>query len=176
MKKILLSFTLFFVIIFPTVADPIKDSEYIVGQTVTRPLFEGALVALRPVLVSAITNDLKKQGIQISDTEAFFDIIIDEFIDEFTEIMQEETGAVYVEMFSESELADLAAFYKTETGQKLIAQTPALMQAGAKMGQIAGQKAGMNSRARVAKRLEEENILIDKDKSITKRLIEFLKR
>jgi hypothetical protein len=42
---------------------------------------------------------------------------------------------IYVEAFSEKELRDLIAFYKTPTGQKAITVVPSLMQKGAQIGQ-----------------------------------------
>ena len=42
---------------------------------------------------------------------------------------------IYVEAFTEKELRDLIAFYKTPTGQKAITVVPSLMQKGAQIGQ-----------------------------------------
>ena len=42
---------------------------------------------------------------------------------------------IYVEAFSEKELNDLIAFYKTPTRQKAITVVPSLMQKGAQIGQ-----------------------------------------
>ena len=42
---------------------------------------------------------------------------------------------IYAEAFSEKELHDLIAFYKTPTGQKAITVVPSLMQKGAQVGQ-----------------------------------------
>ncbi|MBT6179732.1 MAG: DUF2059 domain-containing protein [Deltaproteobacteria bacterium] len=47
---------------------------------------------------------------------------------------------IYVEAFSEKELQDLIAFYKTPTGQKAITVVPSLMQKGAQIGQSRVQK------------------------------------
>ncbi len=175
MKRLAIFLILFFINISPLYASPEDDVNYIVDQTVTRTLFEGSLQALRPVLISAIKNDLNSKGIEISDASSFLDIFVDEFIDEFTDIMKQETVGIYRELFSDSELADLAAFYKTETGQKLILQTPLLMQAGAKSGEVAGMKAGRNAKERVAQRLESEGIMIEKNKSLTKKIIDALR-
>ncbi|PCI85588.1 MAG: hypothetical protein COB24_12410 [Hyphomicrobiales bacterium] len=89
--------------------------------------------------------------------------------------MRKETGKIYLDLFTKKELSDIATFYRTETGQKLILQTPAIMIASAKLGEIAGAKAGINAKSRVANRLIEEGIIFNKDKSFTQRLIDYFK-
>lgn len=156
-------------------AGPREDAEYIVSQTVTRTLFEAALAAQRPLIIPAMQQNLANKGIVFSDIEGFADIFMEEFIDEFTEIMQRDTVALQLEMFSADELRDIAAFYKTPSGQALIANTGPLMQAGAQMGQVAGMEAGQNANGRIAKRLEEEGITLQNDSGFTKRLIDTLR-
>lgn len=50
--------------------------------------------------------------------------------------IEKETALAYARTFSEAELSEMAAFYRTETGKKLIAQGPQVMQEVAKSGQI----------------------------------------
>ena len=47
---------------------------------------------------------------------------------------------IYVRAFSENELKDLVAFYKTPTGKKAISLMPELMQQGAQLGANEAQK------------------------------------
>ena len=47
---------------------------------------------------------------------------------------------VYTDTFTESELRDLVAFYKTPTGRKLAAQTPELTRRGAEVGAALAQR------------------------------------
>lgn len=47
---------------------------------------------------------------------------------------------IYVQAFSEGELRDLVAFYKTATGKKAISLMPELMQQGAQLGANEAQK------------------------------------
>ena len=54
--------------------------------------------------------------------------------------LKEDFIQIYVEAFSEKELHDLIAFYKTPTGQKAITVVPSLMQKGAQIGQSRVQK------------------------------------
>ena len=48
--------------------------------------------------------------------------------------MQEDYVVLYMQAFSESEITQLAAFYKTSVGRKSIEKMPALMQKGAEIG------------------------------------------
>lgn len=48
--------------------------------------------------------------------------------------------AIYTETFTETELREIIAFYKTATGQKALALMPELMQRGARMGADEAQK------------------------------------
>jgi hypothetical protein len=48
--------------------------------------------------------------------------------------LQEDFVKMYMEAFSEAELRELVAFYKTPTGQKAVRQMPSLMQRGAEIG------------------------------------------
>lgn len=175
MKRIILGILLIILNIPTAFASPKEDVDYIVDQTVTRTLYEATIKTLRPVLTSAIKNDFREMGITLKNPEKFFDIFVDEFIDEFTEIMRKETGKVYLKIFTEKELSDLATFYKTESGQSLIQKTPVLIAAGSELGKIAGTTAGANARSRVAKKIGEDGMIFNDDKSLTQRLIDALR-
>lgn len=158
------------------IADPESDATYIVGQTLTQPIFEGALSALRPVILSATENDLAKTGITVSDIGGYMDIVMAEFMNGYIEIMKAETIPFYLETFTANELRDIAEFYATPSGQSLLARTPAMMQHGAKTGSVAGQQAFLESRSRVRQRLIDENIDVTAgDKSMMRKLLDALK-
>lgn len=163
---------------FPTfgAADPQSDADYIVSQQLTKEMFEGALMAQRPWLISAIDNDLKQKGIVLPDPDRFFDIFVEEFIDEFTETMQAQAAPLYLEAYTPEELSGLAAFLKTDAGQAMLRKAPQLMQAGAQLGEQAGIIAGQNASGRVAQRLEDENInFYADDPSLMLRLLDALR-
>lgn len=172
MKRLLLAAALLFPI--PSMADPTEDAEYIVSQTVTQEMFRGAFAAQRGVIISAIQNDLRQSGINLKKPDRFFDLFIDAFIDEFTDGMRDATVGIYLNQFTEAELADIAAFYRSESGQSLIARTPELMQETALLGQQIGMRAGANAGPRLADRLREEDILAPEDSSLRDRLLDML--
>lgn len=159
----------------PANADPKADAEYIVSVTVTREVFEGALIAQRPMLISALQHDLQSNGITLPDPDKFFDLFVNEFIEEFTNEMRAQSAPIYLNNFSEEQLADITAFLKTDSGKAYVAMTPVLMQEGARLGAIAGQQAGQNAGKRLAERIEKEGLIVVEDKSLMSRLLDVLK-
>ncbi len=144
-------------------AGPDEDAAFIVEQTVNKTIFTGAFEALRPTLSSAVQFELEKQGVTASDPEAYLDIYIEEMVAEFVDLMRIETIQYYKSKFSEQELADIAAFYATQSGQAMIKLTPELMQFGAEAGARTGQIAGAQAYKRVELRLQAEGITIHKN-------------
>ena len=159
----------------PVFADPQQDAEYIVSQTVTKSIFETALTAQRDIIIGAIANDLRENDLELTDPERYFDIIVEEFIDGFTHAMQEQSVDMYLELFSDEDLADIAMFYKTPAGKTLVATTPTLMLRGAQMGAAAGEAAGAQVGGRIVKRLEAEGIQPFTDPSMMDRLRDMFK-
>ena len=155
-------------------ADATDDARYIVSQTVTEEMMSGVWISLRPILISAVTNDLTQNGIKIDDMDAFFDIFIEEFRHEFLGAMQRETVAVQLELFSPAELQGIAAFYRSPSGQALIRQTPRMVEAGAKIGEAAGRVAGANAGPRLARRLKEGGVRVTADESVLDQLLKML--
>ena len=156
-------------------ADAQADADYIVSQTVTREMFAGALNAQRPLITGAMQNNLRAKGIQLPDPDRFFDFLMSEFLDEFTETMQGQTSSIYLDNFSEKQLQDIADFFRTDSGQAFIAATPKLMLEGARMGQIAGQAAGANAGKRLAARIKEEGLIVVDDPGLLSRLLDALR-
>jgi len=159
----------------PAFADSTEDARYIVEETVTKELFETAIRAQKDLIAGALIQQLGADGITLNDPEGFIDILVEEFIDEFTVSMKDSTAELYLELFDEQELSDIAQFYSTPSGQALIAATPTLVEAGVTMGQEAGQRAGVNATPRVAARLEDEGIIITEDKDLMPRLLDLLR-
>jgi len=95
-------------------------------------------------------------------------LLFDEFGDTFLDELRKRTVPVYLDLFTPEELADIRAFLETPAGKSYIAQTPNLMAAGAANGEEIGAIAFQNSRSRIAQRLQEENILVEKQGTIDK--------
>jgi hypothetical protein len=71
------------------------------------------------------------------------------------EVMGARLASVYAESFTESELRDLIAFYRTPTGQKLARLQPELTQRGAEVGQQVAQEHQAELEQMIRKRAEE---------------------
>lgn len=64
--------------------------------------------------------------------------------------LRDELAKTYADEFSESELKEIALFYKTETGQKALKKIPVLTEKGAQIGQARVQAHLPELRAMVA--------------------------
>ncbi len=158
----------------PLAAGPKEDAEYIIQQTMSEKVFAGALKAMELVISKAVATDLRKKGVVVSDVASFTRILGEEFMSEFTVRMQRAVLPYYMEKFSATQLAELASFYRSDTGQYLIKITPELTQLGAKLGRKTGIEAFGKVKGRLARRLRAEGITVTKDKNMMKRLLEEL--
>lgn len=141
----------------------------------TRTIFKGAILAQKPLLIGAIQNKLRAKKITLSNPDRFFELFMEEFLGEFTQSMQDQSASIYLENFSEQQLADIAEFFKTETGQAYISATPTLMIKGAEMGRRAGRRAGANTFKRLAARIKSEGLIVVEDPSLLDRLLNALR-
>ncbi len=71
------------------------------------------------------------------------------------DVMGARLASVYAESFTESELRDLIAFYRTPTGQKLARLQPELTRRGAEIGQQVAQEHQGELEQMIRKRAEE---------------------
>ena len=63
---------------------------------------------------------------------------------------------LYVDMFSESELREMIAFYRTETGKKVVVQLPLLMAKAGSIGQERLQNSMHELETVIRQRMEEQ--------------------
>lgn len=130
-----------------------------------------AMLALGCAAVSAETEDARHESaaqlVRLMDVpatmsggaEAMADAMISQnamlrpyksvLIDWFAEVFapanfEHQLVDIYAEAFSEDEILDLLAFYKTPTGQKMVQQQPELMKKGAALGEkLAEEKSSL---------------------------------
>ena len=155
-------------------AGPEEDASYIISQSVPRSSFEAVIEGSRPEITQVKLSMLSRAGIVLPNPERFMDYYMAAITDEFTETMQNETKRFYLDRFSPTELADLAEFYKTPSGQHHIAMISELDLMHEKTIVIDQENAVRNARHRIAKRLKEEGISLTNDKSMMDRLFEYL--
>lgn len=152
-----------------------EDARRVVELTLSEAVFDALFLTQGPVIASAIENDLRAQGIEISDAPAFTTILIDAMTARFAQRMQEETIPLYVATFTPNELADMRSFYESESGTALLAATPTLAAEGAIVGERIGQELGLELGPLLADRLEAEGIQITTDPATQQRLIDSLR-
>ncbi|MEM6891699.1 MAG: DUF2059 domain-containing protein [Pseudomonadota bacterium] len=157
-------------------ADAKTDASFIASQTATRAVFETAINAQRPMIAGAIENELRNNGITLTDPVRFVDLMMSEIMTEFVEIMQKEMATIYLDNFSEQQLEEIVRFFRSEAGQAYLIQTPALMAEGAKTGERAAQIAFANSGKRLAQKIEDEGLIVVDDPSMLSQLLEMLRQ
>jgi hypothetical protein len=94
------------------------------------------LAHMDEVLSQTIDQMLDLQ-IQQNPELALYEKVMREFFAKYMswDALKEDFIKIYMEEFTEAELKDMIAFYKTPTGQKAITKTPVLASRGAQLGQ-----------------------------------------
>ncbi|MFT5614566.1 MAG: hypothetical protein ACI8Q6_001846 [Granulosicoccus sp.] len=121
------------------------------------------------MIIGATQNGLRAKGIILLAPDRFFDLLMEEFLEEFILSIQAQSASLYLENFSEQQLSDVAAFYKSESGQAFVLATPTMMMAAAQMGRQAGQKDGANAGRRLASRIRSKRLIEIDDPDILSR-------
>jgi len=160
----------------PLCADPLADAAFIATRTVTPESLGATMDALAPVLTQAIEFQLDQNQIVLSDPEAFIALIGEEFEAVYLTELRAQTAALQLDIFTEEELAGIAAFYATSAGEALITKTPILVQASQQIGQELGAAALQEAGFRVAQRIEDEGVAFTDDAAMMERLTTLLGR
>jgi uncharacterized protein len=102
------------------------------------------------LLMPQVINSLKKVNPNIPQAtwDDFSRLGSEEFKKSLAEL-QEPVITIFDKNFTDGEIKQLIAFYKTPLGQKVVTQMPVVMQQSAQLGQAWGQQVG----ARVAERI-----------------------
>ena len=122
---------------------------------------EALLVAAQTeaVMDQAIDSMLENQVEMNPELEAFDDIMR-AFAREHLSwaAVRDELVRVYAQAFTEAELREITAFYRTETGRKAVLLTPRLMAQGMEIG----QRAFLANRHKLEARIEERARKLDR--------------
>jgi hypothetical protein len=94
-----------------------------------RPEVDKAYDAVTPILLESLNNRLQ------------------EFIDRI--------APIYARNFTAGELGDIAAFYRTPTGQKLLEKLPGVMQQSLAVGQQFGQTLALDMQQRILEEMKK---------------------
>jgi hypothetical protein len=113
-----------------------------------RAILPNLMQALRP----AIVQNRPEVG---RDFDALVPMMVDTMLartNEFSEIY----AAIYARNFTAQELRDVAAFYQTETGKKLLAKLPVITNEGMLAGQKLGQQMAVDLQQRIVDELRKK--------------------
>jgi uncharacterized protein len=129
MKKVLLALALTIAAAAPAIAQPYAASHLAAAEE----LLDAANVrgAMDAGLESMLGAQLEQQPM-LRELEG----VMREFFATYTnwETMKPEFARLYAARFTESELREIAAFYRTPVGSKLARETPALTEEGGQLG------------------------------------------
>lgn len=95
--------------------------------------------------------------VEVNPALAPFRDVMSEFVDKYLtwQAMKPDLIQLYAESFSEQELRELIAFYKTPTGQKTIALLPDLTRKGAEIGARLMERHGQELQQMIQQRVQE---------------------
>jgi hypothetical protein len=113
-----------------------------------RAILPNLMQALRP----AIVQNRPEVG---RDFDALVPMMVDTMLartNEFSEIY----AVIYARNFTAQELRDVAAFYRTETGKKLLAKLPVITNEGMLAGQKLGQQMAVDLQQRMVDELRKK--------------------
>ena len=131
---------------------PSEESLTAARELVKSMNLNSLLGAVLPNLIQAMKPAIVQNRPEVARD---FDAIVPTMIEMFQARANELSEAyvvIYTRNFTASELNDIAAFYRTETGQKLLAKMPAL----ANESMVAGQKVGQAIAADLQQRMINE--------------------
>ena len=116
-----------------------------------------ALMDMEKVLDAAVTESMAAQERANPALSQFRDIMLD-FLRQYMSWKSLERGFIddYMETFSEAEIEDMVAFYKTPTGAKAISAVPSLLKRGSERGMSQVEKHLPELQKRIQERVKEK--------------------
>ena len=93
-------------------------------------------------VMTRATEEMLQLQLQQNPSLVPFEDILRDFLTEYLgwEALRDDLTRLYAAAFTEGELHEIAAFYRTPTGQKAVAMMPTLMTEGMQLGQRAVQE------------------------------------
>lgn len=93
-----------------------------------------------------------------ADAEKIYDVVAPILLESFNSRLQEFTdliAGIYARSFTVTELSDIAAFYRTPTGQKLLEKLPSVLQESMASGQQFAQTLSADMQQRVVEEMKK---------------------
>jgi uncharacterized protein len=133
-------------------ADAVAAARELVATMNLAAQFRAILPNVMQALKPAIVQDRPEVA---RDFDAVLPTILETILartDEINDIY----ATIYARNFTAAELRDIAAFYRTETGQKLLAKLPTVTSEGLVAGQKFGQSLAVDLRERMLEALRKK--------------------
>jgi hypothetical protein len=124
-------------------------------ELLTTMRFSDQFKAILPTVIQALKPAIAQNRPEVErDFDAITPLMLDGMSSRVNEL-GEATAAIYAANFTAAELRDLAAFYRTPTGQKLLQKVPSITQQSMAMGQKFGQSVAGELQGRITEELRK---------------------
>ncbi len=104
----------------PLAASPEEDATFIARAMVTDDTVEAIRDLLQPSIVRAYEDHLVDLGVRISDRDRLARMLPDSRDNAILEHSLQKIETLYLEAFTAEQLAEIAAFHRTDLGRKLL--------------------------------------------------------
>jgi hypothetical protein len=112
--------------------------------------------AVMPVIMQALKPAIVRGRPEIErDLDAMMPMLLEAF-EPYYRQMVDGIASVYATNFTVDELKDIETFYRSPSGQKMLAKTQAILQQSMQVGQMFGQQAGEDLRQRAIEELRKK--------------------
>lgn len=119
---------------------------------------EKQLETVIPALIGQLTNMLKmQQPRHAREIDEVFKLLGKRFLERKGEIL-ELVAPFYAKRFTEAELGEMVAFFRTPVGRKMAAELPGLSQEAMEAGITWGRRLGMEMDAEVRRELKSRGV------------------
>lgn len=134
-------------------ADPKDDAEFMASASAAPEAIEEVFVSLKPSVIASLSRAYSERNIKLPATDDFFNLFLEELTDVIYEMTQDIVVDYYLNNFSESELSEIAAFFRSDAGQAYTSHTPHIMRRMSEVTNTLGLEAISMSANRMERRI-----------------------
>ncbi len=140
-------------------AEPQTDAEFIVDKFMTEESVNAMFNSMEPLLRTSMTGSLSRgpaQRLTARAREAVITEFVTQFRERFASKLKDKVVSVYLETYTQDELAGLKAFLETPAGQSYSSKQHLVIQRSSAMGRTIGAHIGVDIALDIGTRLKEE--------------------
>tara|TARA_R110002072_G_scaffold72335_12_gene172943 strand:+ start:1847 stop:2338 length:492 start_codon:yes stop_codon:yes gene_type:complete len=112
----------------------------------------GMMDILSPIIVQSIRSEVP--SLSVEQQQDIARIFVEEFV-ALTPQTLENLAVLYAESYSAEDMQAAISFFRSESGQRFVAATPAIMEVAQRIGEAAGRQAATNAMPRIQSYLEQ---------------------